>query len=395
MGYNLARLKALSGQFAIVGIGATDFGADYRAARAGKTPTADAVGQASRALRRALDDCGLARDDIDGVVQALQLPFNVRECLGINPRWATASTDCASSMIHAMAALNAGLCECVALLYGNEYRTASRKFGGPTASGGEAMPHYVYYHPWGFSSQGAFDATEFQRYMALYGITHAQVGQVAVAQRAWARLNPNAIMQTPLTIEQYLNYPFIAAPLRLPDYCLINDGGVALIMTTSDRARHLKRNPIVTIKAVGKAEDNVGQSSLLSKLTLNSKPWGEAAEQVYNVAGLGPKDIDIVYNYDNFSAEIFLVLEGCGFCGEGEAPRFLAERGMGPGGTFPVNTHGGMLSEAYMHGWNHHVELVRQLRGQAGARQLSNPRYAQYCFAEHGQTQTLIYEGAT
>jgi len=379
-----------SSRIAIVGIGSTDYRADYALARAGK-PGTDLTGYAVRAFRDALQDSGLVRADIDGLVTAT-LPYErMGELLGMNPRWSSPGTDPAASFMLAADAIRAGRAECVALIKALDFKSMGTRFGGPQAMGAEQLLHYAYYRPWGFTSQGAFDAVVVQRYMELYGLTHRDMGDVPVAQRAWARLNPRAIMQAPMTIEDYLAHPFIVAPLRLPDYCVIADGAVALIMTTLERARKMARHPLVTIMGMGWGEDNMDVSQLRSKLAFNRMQVSLAARQSYEEAGYGPEDMNGFYFYDNFSGELFYTLENCGYCAEGEGVSFVKSRGIGPGGSFPVNTSGGMMSEAYMQGWNAQVEMVRQLRGQAGTRQIIDCRRVHYVSNTIGKASSIIY----
>jgi acetyl-CoA acetyltransferase len=253
--------------------------------------------------------------------------------------------------------------------------------------GAEELPHYAWYRPWGFTSQGAFDAVVVQRYMALYGLTKAELGMVSVAQRQWARLNPRAIMQAPMTLEDYLASPYIVEPLRLPDYCMVADGGVALILAPVE----LAKLPAVVVAGLGWGEDNAGSSHLRSKLAFNRQQVRLAADRVYEESGLGPGDIDLFLTYDNFSSELFYTLENCGYAREGESAAFIRAKGIGPGGCFPVNTSGGMLSEAYMQGFSAQVEAVRQLRWQAGRRQVPSCRHAHYISNTIGKASGAIY----
>jgi acetyl-CoA acetyltransferase len=392
MAYSAQRMKAFSNVAAVIGIGSTDFAADYRAARSGKPASTDIYGYAARAFKSALDDAGLRRDDIDGLI-ASQVPYmRLEEILGMRLEWSIDSFWPDVAMTEAVYAIQTGRAECIALVQACDYRGRGSKFGGPQAEGGASVPQYFYYKPWGFTSQGAFDAAVVRRYMELYGLTNRQLGQIPVAQRAWALLNPQAIMQAPMSIEDYLNSPFVAAPLRLFDYCLVNDGGVALIVTSTERARRLNKHPLVTIKGIGWGEDNIDIAQFRPKLNFNRQQMGHAAQQVYNMAGVSPKDIDIFYFYDNFSGELFYTLENYGFCEEGRAAEFILSKGIGPGGRFPVNTSGGMLSEAYMQGWNAQAEAIRQLRGEAGGRQVENCRLAQFVVSQNAKAGALIYE---
>ena len=370
------RLKAASDAIAIIGVGETNYASDYPASRAGQ-PVTDHYGFGVRAFKAALDDAGLKREDIDGII-ACSVPLGrLVEVLGMEPRFSAASFDPATALMTAIDAIRNGLAECIALVKSLNYRSAGTQFGGPQAMGADVL-YYVAYRPWGFTSQGAFDSVVVQRYMEIHGLTYRQLGMVAVAQRAWARVNPIAIMQRPITIDDYLRYPFVSQPLRVPDYCLINDGGTCLIVTSLERASKMARHRVVTVKGLGWGEENADISQLRPKLNFSRLQMRIAGRQCYEMAGVGPEDVDAFYYYDNFSGELFYILENYGYCKEGEAARFIENMGIGPGGKFPVNTSGGMISESYMQGWNAQVEMVRQLRGEAGPRQLSKCRTTHY-----------------
>jgi acetyl-CoA acetyltransferase len=375
---------------AIVGIGETDYAADYARAKQGER-YADGYGYAAEAFRRAIADAGIGRDDVDGLVAGPAVALErVGEVLGIDPRWSTQG-DAANAVMSAVTAIHAGLAECVALVYGNDQRTGGTAYGGPQAMGGERYLAYVYYAPWGLTSQGALYALTASRYMELTGLAPEDLGEVVVAQRRFAQLNPNAIMRTPLTTAGYLASRLICEPLRLFDYCLINDGGVAMIVTTVERARRLGPAPVL-ISGIGRCDMNRGATSLEPRLIdFYHSAHHEAAAQAALMSGLGPEDVDLLEIYDSFSVHVPLSLEGFGFCAEGDAPRILRDGGIGPGGHLPVNTSGGHLSESYMQGWNHQVEIVRQLRHEAGERQVEGARVAQYVADPAGKVQTVVY----
>jgi len=390
-----ASTAALSNIAACVGVGDTDYAADYRKAR-DKVVERDAYGYAALAFKRALADAGLRRDDIDGLIAGPTLASErLGEVLGIDPRWA-AQGDAVNAVMSAVMAIHAGAAECIALVYGNNQRTKGTQYGGPQADGGERYLAYVYYAPWGMTSQGALYAMMTQRYMALHDVTPSQLGEIAVAERRFAQLNDNAIMRDALSIEQYLEGRYICAPLRLNDYCLVNDGGVALIVTTAERARKLAKRPVF-VSGIGRSDMNRDATSLRPRLLdFYHTAHRAAAEQVFGAAGAGPGDMDVVGIYDSFSAHVLYALEGFGYCGIGDAARFIADGAIGPGGRLPVNTSGGHLSESYMQGWNHQVELVRQLRGETGARQVAGARHGHYISDIAGKVASLVYraEGA-
>ena len=205
-----------------------------------------------------------------------------------------------------------------------------------------------------------------RRHMHLYGTTEEQLGWVSVAQREWAQMNPFAVFQQPMTIDDYLAMPYIVAPLRRPDLTVISDGGVAFIMTSAERARDFAQTPAYVL--------GIAQQSAIRNEQNEDKlmrPWlGDIARQLYGNSGVTAQDVDIAYLQDGTSVWVLQMLEAYGFCAPGEAGPFLAEGHTRPGGSLPVNTNGGQLSESYTHNWMHLYEAMKQLRGQAGPRQV-------------------------
>jgi acetyl-CoA acetyltransferase len=374
---------------AVVGIGHTDWVSDHARVRSGEKPF-DSYGYAAVALKRALADAGLKASDIDGLIVGNLAYERAGEQFGISPRWG-GSGGAVDAVVHACMAIKSGLAEVVALVYGNDQRSAKIQYGGPQAMGGDMALSYVYHAPWGLTSQGALYALMHRRYMETTGATAADLGQVAVAERAWASGNPEAVMRKPITLDDYLAAEYIAEPLRLFDYCMINDGGVALIIAEAGRAKKISRKP-VTIHAVGRADMNEDATSLKPRLIDFYRPGQKAAaEQVYAMAGLGPKDMDGVLIYDSFACHVLYALEGFGFCPIGGAGAFIRETGIGPGGKLPVNSHGGHLSESYMQGWGHQLEAVRRLRGTASGPQYERCRHVQYISDVGGKVFSIIY----
>jgi len=385
-----ARLAALKDTVAIVGVGETDYADDHARARRGERRQ-DGYGHAATAFRRALADCGLRRTDIDGLITGPTLAGErLGEVLGMDVRWAD-QADAVQAVLKAALAIHAGVAECVALVYGTDQRAAGIAYGGQGAMGGERHLAYTYFAPWGLTSQGALYALLTNRYLAVSGLTERELGEVAVAQRAFARLNPAAVLRRPLTIDEHLAGAYICEPLRRTDYCMINDGGVALIVTTAERARALGR-PHVLLSGIGRSDHNRDATSLRPRLEEFYRPaQRQAAEQVYAMAGIGPSEIDVLQVYDSFSIHVPLALEGFGFCPDGAAGKLLTSGDLAPGGRLPVNTAGGHLSGSYMQGWGHQAECVRQLRGAAGERQVPGARTAQYVSDVAGKVTSLIY----
>lgn len=385
-----ARMQPMSGLAVVAGIGETDYARDYGRARAGERYT-DAYGYAATAFRRALADSGLRFDDIDGLVAGpTTATERLGEVLGLDCRWST-QADSVNAVIEAVMALHCGLAECIALVYGNDQRTAGTAYGGPTAMGGERFLAYVQYAPWGLTSQGALYAMMINRYMYEADFRPDDLARIVIGQRMFAASNPNAIMHKSVDLDAYLASPLICEPLRMFDYCLVNDGGVALILTTKERLVNSGK-PVVSIAGLARSDMNIDATSLRPRLLDYYHPaHQDVANDVFRMAGVGPNDIDVLQIYDSFSAHIPFVLEGFGFCKPGDAAQPIRDGWLMPGGRLPTNTSGGMLSESYMQGWNHQIEAVRQLRGEAGARQVEGARHAQYASDVAGKAASILY----
>ena len=390
----LDRLQALKDTVAIVGVGDTDYAVDYRLDATHTTERGsgrlDSYQLAARALRRALDDSALQKDDIDALCVGGPIAHErMSETLGLNPQWGTSGW-APTTIMAAVQAINAGLCTTVACVYGNAQRSLNTQYGGPQASGAGFLS-YIYYAPWGMTSQGGLYAMMFKRHQLEYGTTEEQLAAIPVAFRKHAALNPNAVMREPFTKEDYLNSRYIAKPLHLLDYCMINDGGVAFILRRADMARDGKQPPIL-ISGFGSSDLNVDATQLRPRLKDFYRPANRAVTaQVFPMAGVTHQDIDVFATYDSFSVHPLFAFEGFGFCGEGEAGPFVQDGRIEIGGELPTNTSGGMLSESYMQSWNHQVELVRQLRGGLGARQVEGAQVAQYAHDAGGKSMSLIY----
>lgn len=375
---------------AVIGIGHTDWVEDWARVRAGECPD-DCYGYGATAFRAALKDARIARDDIDGLIVGPTTAYErMAEVLHMNVRWGD-QADAVLSVLQAVQAIEAGAAEVVALVYGNDQRSVGTQYGGPQAMGGDLFLSYVYHAPWGMTSQGALYALTFRAYADRYGISERELGQVAVAQRQGSSRNPNAIQRKEITLDDYMAARYITEPLRLFDYCLINDGGVALIIAEAGVARRLSDKP-VWIEGTGRYDLNCGATSLEPRLTDFYRPAQQAvAEQIFGMTGLAPDDIDVFQVYDSFSVHVPLALEGYGYCPVGEAGKFMSEQGIGLAGKLPTNTSGGHLSETYMQGWAHQIECVRQIRGVCGERQIENARRVHYSSDVAGKAVSIIY----
>ena len=384
------RRRPLRRSAAIVGVGHTDWRQDWTRVRAGETPN-DAYGYGATAFKRALADAGIERGEIDGLIAGPTTAYErTGEILGLNTRWG-GQADAVGAILQAVMAIETGLAEVVALVYGNNQRTAKVQYGGSQAMGGDSFLSYVYHAPWGLTSQGALYAMTQRRFAHERGYAESDLGAIAVAQRAWAGLNPEAIMREPVTMEDYLASPYVVEPLHLLDYCLINDGGVALIIAEAGRAARMSERPVY-IEAVGRSDLNKGATSLAPRLEdFYASAQREVARQVFDTAGYGPEDVSILQVYDSFSVHVPLALEGYGYCQPGEVGRLFRDKGIGPGGRLPINTSGGHLSETYMQGWNHQIEAVRQIRGECGSRQVPDCRLVHYSSDVAGKSISILY----
>ena len=369
--------KNLTNKIAVIGVGTTKYG---------NFPETDDYGLAAQAFRNAVQDCGIDKNRIDGLLVS-RIPYYARmgEILGLNPRWTITLPGhgrmSGMGIIEAATAINAGLCDHAVLLYANIGRSRRVNYGGDENPGT--------WDPWGFTSPGAAHAMMFRRHMELYGTTTRQLAEVSVAIRHHASLNPDAVMRTPITIDDHENARFIAAPLRLLDYCLINDGAVCLILTSRERAGDFSKPPVL-ISGFG-AKETFSPSSIANfDMDFWYPALQEAGRQAYEMAGVTYEDIDALMCYDNFSPTVLFSLEGLGFCPRGESGSFVENGALRLGGKLPVNTDGGHLSNSYMQGWALNVEAVRQLRGECGARQVPDCEVVQYVQATPC-TRSIIY----
>ncbi|MFO1292125.1 MAG: hypothetical protein U1F07_03500 [Rubrivivax sp.] len=230
-----------------------------------------------------------------------------------------------------------------------------------------------FYMPYGLTAPPQWYALMARRHMHDYGTTERQLGAVALAMRRHAQLNPAALMHgKPLTMEQYLASPMIAAPYRLFDCSLESDGAAAFVVTSAERARDLRRAPVYVMGAAAgqpyPADEICGRPDF-HRIGLTS-----AAPEAFRIAGVTPAEADFAQIYDCFTFEVIQQLEEAGFCRRGEGGAFVENGGIELGGRLPVNTAGGLLSHAHLLGLGHVVEAVRQLRGEAGARQVPDAR---------------------
>jgi acetyl-CoA acetyltransferase len=378
-------------QACIAGVGTSDaFGFSL-----GKSP----LTLQAEALRAALDDCGLAKAAIDGVATSHGAPRGVDYeefvlAAGLDVRWASQMWShgrwAAATVTDAALAVTAGLADYVAVA---DTTTTARGYGrhlsglggGNAAEGlrdvggghGEWDIH-------GLDTPGAATALAAQAYMDAYGATAGHLADIALAFREHANANPMAIMRDKkMTRQSYFDEPVIAGPFRRADYCLSNEGSVCLIVTTLERARDLAARPAVIAGMSGiraSRDDYVlfARPGLGVGIQRRHAFAVRDEPRLYGMAGVSRGEISGLYVYDSFGSNLWMVLERFGFCGEGEAPHYVRETGIGLGSAMPVNTNGGLMSEAHLSGYGHLVEMVRQLRGVAGPRQIEDAAAVQW-----------------
>jgi acetyl-CoA acetyltransferase len=358
---------------AIVGVGQTEFS---------KNSGRSELQLAAEAVKAAIDDAGLTPADIDGLVTFTQDDndeLDLMRSVGISQtRWVSRTpfggSGSAATVQHAAAAVISGMADAVVIFRAFNERSG-RRFGQPAKV--QLAPLNLYL-PFGLDTPAKMYSLWFQRYMDTYGLSNADFGLYSVQARKYAATNPRAwFYKRPITLDDHQNSRWIVEPiLRLLDCCQESDGGVAVVVTSESRARDLA-HPVVRVAAATYA--NLRDSGIIFNYfhpDLARFTEAEAvAESLYATAALQPSDIDVAMLYENFSPVVFYQLEAFGFCGHGEARDFIADGNIAIDGAIPVNTHGGLLGEGYIHGVNNIIEAVRQLRGTA-ANQVDGARNA-------------------
>lgn len=355
-------VETLRGCSAIVGTGLSEFG---------EVPGWSQFELMAQAVERALADAGLKKSDVDGVfamIEPASLPAPaVCEYLGLRPKVMEGTMLGGSSFVNflqwAALSLQARLCDVALIAYGSNARSGRVRPGGFAP-----IPYETVY--------GARLVTSYAlaaaRHMHAYGTTREQLAEVAVAARAWAQKNPQAMMRSPLSIQEVLGARMVSDPLTVRDCCLISDGGGAVIMTRADRARDHPRSPVYLLGVA--AEHSHEQIAQMHDLTVTAA--SRSGPRAFAMAGLNPGDVDVLALYDAFTISTILFLEDLGFCRKGEGGAFVSGGAIAPGGRLPVNTNGGGLSCLHpgMYGVFTIIETVTQLRGEAGERQVKNAR---------------------
>ncbi len=356
--------RTLRDRAAIVGIGQTEFS---------KASGRSELQLACESVTTALGDAGLRPADVDGLVtfsMDSSEEIEVARTVGIPaltffsraPYGGGAA--CAVVMQAAMAVAT-GVADVVVCYRAMNERSGMR-FGGPGLAAGTLPPWLDMYGPYGLLTPASWVALHARRYMHEYGATNEHFGRISVVDRRHAATNPGAwFYQRPITLEDHQRSRWIVEPvLRLLDCCQESDGAVALVVTSPERARDLRQPPATIVAAAqGAAHDGELMTSYYRDNITGLPEMSVVAERLWSTSGLRPRDIQTAFLYDHFTPFVLVQLEELGFCGRGEAKDFATVENLSVGGRLPINTSGGLLGEAYIHGMNGMTEAVRQIRG--------------------------------
>ncbi len=355
----------LKDRTAIVGIGQTEF-----SKASGRTE----LQLACEAVVAALDDAGLTPAEVDGLVtftmesnEEMEVARNVGiEHLSMFSRVGYGGGASAATVLHAAMAVATGVADVVVCYRAFNERSGFR-FGSGTGGATDGLPLWLsWYAPYGLLTPASWVALHAHRYMHEYGVTNEHFGAVAVVDRLHAATNPDAwFYERPITLEDHQQSRWIIEPvLRLLDCCQESDGGVAIVVTSAERARDLRQTPaLITAAAQGAAGDAEMMTSYYRDDLTGLPDMQRVAGQLWQAADLTPADISTAFLYDHFTPFVLMQLEALGFCGPGEAKDFATVENLTRGGSLPINTSGGLLGEAYIHGMNGIAESVRQIRG--------------------------------
>jgi acetyl-CoA acetyltransferase len=375
-------VRELNDKSCIVGAGATPQGQLH-----GNTGDDIAIS----AFKLALDDCGLQKDEIDGLL--VQPSYggqgDIKEVghrLGLQPRVAGNIGHHGQTIQFAAMLVATGMCKYVACVYGTNQRTNRNRFASTAYHLGGNFDQ-VY----GLSNPGSVAAFNFRRRMKDFGATEQQLGAVAVAQSKAAALNPLAVYRDPLTVEDYLNARYVIEPLRLVDFCMVSDGGFCDIITSPERAKDLKKPPVY-ISAMGAQASFQELEHPQSMYHPSQLP---NAAMLWESTDFKQKDLDALYVQDSYTPNVLSALENYGFCEFGTAHQWIQGGRIELGGELPVNVHGGQNRMTYMVGWHNTYDAVQQLRDEAQerSRQIPNAQTIMCTFSTgHWQeTWSMIY----
>ncbi len=362
-------MSEIARKTAIVGVGQTEFSKD-----SGRSELQLGV----EAVKAALDDAGLTAQEVDGYAtysMENNPAIEINRSLGGGDLTFFGRTHygggaACAPILQAAMAITTGIANVVVCYRAMNERSMQRFGAGVQAH--RPVPttesaHFGWYAPYGLLTPASWVAMNAQRYLHEFGATTEDFGRVAVADRKHAATNPNAWFHgKPISLEDHQRSRWIVEPLRLLDCCQESDGAVAVVMTSVERARDLEHKPVVVAAAAqGASSEQQMMTGFYADDIVGLPEMGLVAKQLYAQAGIGPDDIQTAVIYDHFSPFVLSQLEEFGFCGRGEAKDFVKDGNIELGGGLPINTHGGQLGEAYIHGMNGIAEGVRQVRGQA------------------------------
>ncbi|EHB59233.1 acetyl-CoA acetyltransferase-like protein [Mycolicibacterium rhodesiae JS60] len=362
----------LRDRVALTGVGATHFS---------RNSSVTVAHLAVEACLAAIADAGLSRDDVDGLVcfhdNDTSLTRDVATALRL-PRlrwWSDVSVGgnfaCGAIAQGAMA-IATGMARHVVVYRAMNGRSGKRmgQFGGSRTDGA-----YQFLAPYGFGTPAQIFGMFARRHMTRFGTTREDLGRIAITMRTHAELNARAVRREPLTMDEYLSGRVIADPFTLYDCCQETDGAVAILLSPAEAARDLPHRPVYLHAAVHGAGDSP-RLPFDRWDDFSTSCFGRLADELFDKSEFTRADVDFACLYDAFTFEILHQLEEIGFCGRGEGAGFVRDGNISLGGRLPVNPHGGLLSEGYIHGLNHTLEAVEQLRGASGARQVPDARVA-------------------
>jgi acetyl-CoA acetyltransferase len=364
-----SELEDVAGQVALCGVGEAD-----HTSASGRNAQRIAL----EAVERALDDAGLRPEEIDGLMTSGGLadqldPATFHAHFGTSHELWTSGEGggmvwAATAPVLAARALRERRATCILNVFSVAWASErGRMLGGPGEFHARERFKRNLEVPFGWFPQPVYFATIARRHMHEFGTRPEQLGAIAVACRRHANHHPGAVLrERPLTLDDYLARPMLVDPLRVEDCCLISDGGGAYVMTTPERARDLRQPPVV-VAGVGEGRSGTG-TYWAQQSAFTSTPQVFSAPAAFAMAGISPADVDVLGLYDPFSIVTLMQIEDMGFCKKGEGGAFVEGTALHfDGGRLPTNTHGGLLSHAYVLGIAHVVELVRQLRSEAAA----------------------------
>jgi acetyl-CoA acetyltransferase len=366
--------RELKAKAVISGLGITEMGRVYGH---------DASHFAAEAIQRAVDDAGLRKDQIDGLLVnpgvtpvggiggiGLQNYLGLTHLRLLSSMNVGGATACVMVQYAALAVAH-GMANHVLCVFADaplrEGRGGGAAYGGAAGPGPRPVGMGGLYTTFGVFGVNAQYAIATRRHMAMYGTTNDHLGAIAVAERQWATMNPVAEHREPMTIEDYHASRWVVEPLHLLDCCLVSNGGVAVIVSRAEEAKELKQPP-VHIWGMGQGHPGDMRRKGWDVETQTGAPMSK--EKAFSMAGIGIEDIDVLQVYDCYTYTVLVTLEDYGFCKKGEGGPFVADGRLGPGGSLPTNTGGGQLSAYYMWGMTPLSEGIIQARGQGGDRQV-------------------------